>query len=269
MKLKLWTALGLAALAAVILAGAAAVSDEGLPVSAENFPDKGFRSYVSEFIDTDHSGFLTADEIAAVTDISIKKDYGLCSVQGIGFFTEMTALVIDGNPGLTGIDLRCNTKLKYAEVRNNGLTELLLDGLRELKELICYGNPGMAELDLRGCPILLDAALNGTKSEPDWGDLYSGGPMGGTLFTDAGIRLIFPGPACTLNLPAMLTEIEDGAFSGIAAETVVIPETVTDISGNPFEGSRVTVICGSPDSAAQTLAETYGYTFVMIDDDGR
>ena len=78
---------------------------------------------------------------------------------------------------------------------------------------------------------------------------------------------LIPEPSGMLTLPAILTTIEDEAFSGIAAEAVLIPDSVTSISGNPFAGSSVRYIYGAPGSAAETLAATTeGLTFVPIDD---
>ncbi len=75
---------------------------------------------------------------------------------------------------------------------------------------------------------------------------------------------LIPDPA--FFLPAAMTAIEADAFQGIAAQAVVIPKNVTTISGNPFADSSVRYIFGFPGSAAQTLAESYGFTFVPIDD---
>jgi hypothetical protein len=67
-------------------------------------------------------------------------------------------------------------------------------------------------------------------------------------------------------LPAALTALEDEAFAGIAARSVVIPKTVTSITGDPFAGSQVTTIYGYPDTPAQTFAAAKGYNFVAITD---
>ena len=70
-----------------------------------------------------------------------------------------------------------------------------------------------------------------------------------------------------MKLPVMLTAIEADAFSGIAAEAVIIPSTVTTINGNPFSGSNVRYVYGFIGSAAEALATaTDGLTFVPIDD---
>ena len=69
-------------------------------------------------------------------------------------------------------------------------------------------------------------------------------------------------------LPANLTTIEAEAFSGISAEAVVIPSSVTSITGNPFAGSSVTTIYGYPGSAAEAFTAQYpAYTFIPIDDE--
>ena len=67
-----------------------------------------------------------------------------------------------------------------------------------------------------------------------------------------------------LALPAALTTIEADAFQNVPALGVRIPASVTSISGNPFAGGGVQYILGVPGTAAQTLATTYGYTFVPV-----
>ncbi len=176
---------------------------EELAISEANFPDAEFRGYVSTNIDADQSGWLTDEEIYAVTNFGTE-DTDYTTVQGIEYFTEMTFLMLDGAPSLTSIDLSANTKLTHVEVFDNALTELNLSGLAELqklscdgnsltsldvsafdmRELFCYNNPmtslnlgsqsdlqqlfcfgtNLDTLDLRSCPLLLDCVYNGTKT---------------------------------------------------------------------------------------------------------
>ena len=70
----------------------------------------------------------------------------------------------------------------------------------------------------------------------------------------------------TFFLPTALTKINSGSFLGISAGGIVIPKNVTEITGNPFEGSSLTTVYGYPGSAAETFANTYGYFFISIDD---
>ena len=74
-----------------------------------------------------------------------------------------------------------------------------------------------------------------------------------------------PIPTAAFVLPAALTTIESEAFSGIAAEAVLIPSSVISISGNPFAGSSVHYIYGSTD-LVRNFAQAYGYVFVPIRD---
>ena len=202
--------------------------DLGIPINAVNFPDPVFRADIARAFDTNGNGWLSPTEIANTDGMGFE-DEDYASVQGIGFFTEMTYLMIDGAPRLTSLDLRNNTKLTGIEVWGNGLYELKLDGLTELKsisadsnrltaldvsafpleELWVYRNPmteltlgqqpnltklsaywtDLEELDLSGCPLLLDAYLNGEQTlyeNAEHGNYIKYvGPEGGTLYLDA------------------------------------------------------------------------------------
>ena len=76
-----------------------------------------------------------------------------------------------------------------------------------------------------------------------------------------------PAPSGFIKLPAILSRIESEAFAGISAQAVIVPPTVTGIAYDAFSLSGVRYIYGFPDTAAQHFADTYGYTFVPIDDD--
>ena len=68
--------------------------------------------------------------------------------------------------------------------------------------------------------------------------------------------------------PNHLTAIGSEAFSKVDAWSVVIPQTVTAITGNPFAGSSVLVVFGYSGTAAETFAGSYGYLFVPLDGTG-
>lgn len=85
---------------------------------------------------------------------------------------------------------------------------------------------------------------------------------------DKGQKINAGDPEPTFFLPAALTAIEADAFSGVAAQAVVIPKNIQSISGDPFEGSAVRYIYGFPGTAAETLARNYParYTFISLTD---
>ncbi len=221
------------------------MNPEELRVSAANFPDANFRAVVANAFDADQSGWLTDAEIAAVDSFGTE-DTDYTTVQGMEFFTEMTFLMLDGAPSLTSIDLSANTKLTHVEVFDNDLTELNLDGLKELrelscdgnsltsldisafgmKELFCYNNPmtsltlgsqsdlqrlfcygtNLDTLDLRGCPLLIDCVLNGTRTvSANYVEYRIDSSH--VLRVDAGTELIYPGV-----IPVDEAHFPDAAF---------------------------------------------------------
>ena len=125
------------------------VTPEELYINARVFPDAVFRGYVSTWFDTDHNGFLSDAEIAAVESISIDSEEELRSVKGIELFTELTSLEVTCNPSLTAIDLSANTKLTYLDLADNELASLDLTGLDELTQLYVSGNQ-LGFLDVSG-----------------------------------------------------------------------------------------------------------------------
>ena len=64
--------------------------------------DPVFRQYVSQHFDLNHNGWLKPNEIEAATAVELEDYEGLESVQGIGFLTETTYILIDNAPNLTG-----------------------------------------------------------------------------------------------------------------------------------------------------------------------
>jgi hypothetical protein len=99
-------------------------------------------------------------------------------------------------------------------------------------------------------------------SRPEYDRYISGDDA---LYVSKGMRIEAGDPTPTFTLPANLRAIESEAFSGIAAEAVLIPAGVTGISGDPFAGSSVRYIYGSTD-LVRNFAQAYGYVFVPIGD---
>ena len=182
------------------------IDTRSVAVDETNFPDEAFRALVSDNFDTNGSGWLTAEEIAAAEGLSCE-EVDFTTLEGIGRFTALTSLLIDGAPSLTGVDFSANTQLVYLDVSQNGLTWIGLEGLTELRDLsvdrnsltsldvselsltnlACHTNPmtslvlgeqpglcrlycqdtQLASLDLRGCPELLNILENGTRTVTD------------------------------------------------------------------------------------------------------
>ena len=149
------------------------VSGDGVRINSETFPDNVFRNYISSSFDADHDGYLSEEEIAAVSVINFIPSYnenepemvGLSdsgtsknpgavrSLKGVEVFTELQTLSCSSNQ-LTTIDLSGNTKLQQLFCSYNQLTSLDLSRNRVLRELSCEGN-SLIDLDVSECPDLV------------------------------------------------------------------------------------------------------------------
>lgn len=105
------------------------------PVLEEAFPDPIFRGYVAEHVDTDNDGILSAEEAAAVKELSLA-GMGIASLKGIRYFTGLQTLDCSGDP----------------------IGALDLSGLEQLQTLVCTGSQialsvnGEGQVDLSGIP---------------------------------------------------------------------------------------------------------------------
>ena len=157
-KLKrLMVAGGLAALVAVPLlfsnAGMRKVdaAQGDVKINSTNFPDKGFRKYISENIDLNKDGVLSKTEIKSVKTIYLGSasevgGYICKNLTGINIFTELQTLECAGNE-LTKLDVSKNSKLEYLSCGDNELTKLDVSKNTKLVKLDCNRNK-LTKLDV-------------------------------------------------------------------------------------------------------------------------
>ena len=129
-------------LAAIILLPSRAMAVD-VAINSTNFPDKNFRNYVSENIDKDGNGKLSATEIKNRSSIDVS-GLGIKSLKGVELLTSLTNVRCANNElteltiGANWIGLDCS---------NNKLTELkITPGLCWID---CYGN-NIKVLDVKG-----------------------------------------------------------------------------------------------------------------------
>ena len=161
--------------------------DSGVAVSSVNFPDPVFRTYVSDKLDTDKSGYLDDAEIAAVTEINVrgKNEEGaqrISTLKGIEHFPSLLHLDCAGNSlteldvskntalktltcgimdndgnvfgnQLSKLDVSKNTALEYLYCTHNQISSLDVSSNTALVTLFCYNN-GMTQLNISGCTSL-------------------------------------------------------------------------------------------------------------------
>ena len=82
-----------------LLPATAWAAEEGVAIDESNFPNKTFRNYIQKVFDKDNNDFFSADEIAAVTELTFQYPddpntgvAGITSLKGIEYFTALTSL---------------------------------------------------------------------------------------------------------------------------------------------------------------------------------
>lgn len=143
-----------------LLPGAALAADSDVAIDPASFPDENFRSYISENIDENKDGALSAGEIAAVKTISCA-DKDISNLTGIEYFTALTELQCDNND-LTTLDVSKNTALTKLQCYYNQLTSLDVSKNTALTELQCNNNQ-LTSLDVSANTSLTSLRCSGNQ----------------------------------------------------------------------------------------------------------
>ncbi|KGF07132.1 hypothetical protein HMPREF1634_05835, partial [Tissierellia bacterium S7-1-4] len=117
-----------------------------LEINKTNFPDDKFRDYVKTEFDTSGDGYLSQDELDAVTEINVESKK-ITNLQGIKYFTKLKKLNCKFNK-LTGLDVKSNTELTELECLDNQLKTLDLSNNAKLTTINCAVNK-LNALDLK------------------------------------------------------------------------------------------------------------------------
>ena len=131
--------------AALAPAAAMAEGTEDVKIDETNFPDDTFRDYVKNNCDKNRDGYLSEEEIKAVTKIDVPKTLTK-DLTGIEYFTELKTLDCSSSY-LTELDLSKNTALMDLDCSNSFLTTLDVSQNTVLENLDCSSND-LTKLDL-------------------------------------------------------------------------------------------------------------------------
>ncbi len=280
---------------------------DGILINAAAFPDSAFRAYVNNCIDTDGDGWLSVVEMGDTDEILMENASTLADMRGIEYFPNLVYLVVGHQANLTAVDLSANKAVRSIDIYDTGLTALDVSGLSlrylyvssspvseltlgeqpNLEILSCFGTD-FTTLNIENCPHIVEAYLTGARDDSDprfvtWlTDMYYALEVGRDIKVYAGpVEMNEP----DFTLPANLGVIEDEAFAGIAAHTVRIPDNVTHIGANVFDGCTELhqvyipaganlidpdvfagapedlMIFGTPGTRAEEIADAYGFRF--------
>lgn len=143
--MKKTSTLAAALCGAALLLPSVCMAAEDITVDEAHFPDANFRTYISEKIDTNADGVLSADEVGAATYVDVSEK-GIASLAGIEYLSNAQTLLCWGNK-LTDLDVSKNEALTQLTCSENQLTQLDLTHNTNLAYLYCYTNK-LTSLDL-------------------------------------------------------------------------------------------------------------------------
>ncbi len=139
--------------------GLFAYGTDSVIINNINFPDKNWRTVVSNEYDLDTNGELSADELTVDTIrlTGLLEDYcgenaQINDLTGIEHFTSLKRLYC-GGIGLTSLDVSALTGLEQLTCQGNNMTSLTLGSQSNLTWLNCGSNE-LSALDISGCPAL-------------------------------------------------------------------------------------------------------------------
>jgi len=146
-----------------------------LKINETHFPDAKLRAFVARnVIDKDEDGFLTDEEIDAVTSLNVSSR-GIASLDGIEIFRNLKELNCRNN-NLVMLDVSRLTALKKLDCSTNQLYELDLSKNTQLEEVKCYDNrirgEGMDTLVV-SLPFVASGRLYVCCSESDAGNVVT------------------------------------------------------------------------------------------------
>ncbi|MBO4217445.1 MAG: hypothetical protein J5940_05845 [Clostridia bacterium] len=157
-------------LAALPFAAVAEGEPEGVAIDENNFPDEGFRTFVSDKFDSDGDGYLNGSEIS-IKELSLgDAAAGIKSLKGIEFFEKLETLrcqesgiseldvsrntnlayLYCGYTQITSIDVSRNVELRILYIESTGITSLDLSNNPMIEEIAAYCTP-LESIDLTGC----------------------------------------------------------------------------------------------------------------------
>lgn len=150
----------------------AAEASSDVAVNSTNFPDKVFRQYILDNLDTNKDNKLSSTEISAVKKIDVS-GLGIANLTGIEKFTYLTELNASNNK-LTSVNLTSNKKLTYINVGKNSLSGTLNLSKCTKMQTVVYSNNKLTKVTMPNKKYLgnldyIDASNNSFKTQANAG----------------------------------------------------------------------------------------------------
>ena len=126
---------------------------QDIEINETNFPDPAFRTFVNSI--AGNTGTLKQTTIEKVTKFGDGlKGKGISDLTGLQYFTKLTQLYCQNNPGLTTIDLSHNTALQELNITGCKVTSLDFTHNPDMVNINCAEMKTLTSIDISKCSKL-------------------------------------------------------------------------------------------------------------------
>ena len=134
----------------------------GIPIDRDHFPDDVFRAFVAKTYDVIiKDGYLNKSEISQAKELDYR-DSNARSLMGIEYFTALNYIELH-ETSITELDLSNNTALQTVHGSWNEQLVSVTLGKNSVLSLLHFPDSPIPVLDISGCPLIVDAYLNGSE----------------------------------------------------------------------------------------------------------
>ncbi len=121
-----------------------------------HFPDSAIRQYLTNNYDNDMNGYLTEEEVLAVTEVvfGLVDSTEISSLEGIEYFPNLEIIQCSNAAGLTEIDISQNPNLTTLHIYDALITKLDLSNNLNLQYLTVNNCVNLTKLDVSNCTQL-------------------------------------------------------------------------------------------------------------------
>lgn len=141
----------------------------GIKIDSANFPDYGFRTYISSNYDTNKDGALSTSEISGVTTMTVQnRNSSIYNVKGIEYFTNLKSLRVrydsafSGSVSISTLDLSGIKNLEILVVENTSIRSINVSSCTALKTLRAKNNL-LTSINISSCTNLKELDISNNK----------------------------------------------------------------------------------------------------------
>lgn len=144
------------------LGGTANADEKIIKINSIKFPDKTFRNYILDNIDTNDNKILDQSEIDSTTSISISNNE-LRNVEGIQYFKSLTSLSIESDAIRNMFYIDNSTSLKTLKLSGKYMNHIDVRKMADLESLTIIGSESIEGININENKNLKQISIHNCK----------------------------------------------------------------------------------------------------------